>query len=166
MSEIRTEVGYVAYDALEDGARGKPFGDVLPGILHSLAQPQAYALVLLVYAEDYRLDLIANREYLRRVLDPMGPRHLGYVDKALDAFLELDECAVVHYRDDRTDYLRTLFVPGFDVLPRVCLELLHPERDAFPFGVEVENHYLDFIADGKYVGRVPDASPRDVGDME
>ena len=48
-----------------------------------------------VDAEHHRLDRVADVEDLRRVLDPLAPRHLGDVDQALDAGLELDEGAVV-----------------------------------------------------------------------
>ena len=45
--------------------------------------------------EHLALDLLADLEELRRVLDLLGPAHLADVDEAFDARLELDERAVV-----------------------------------------------------------------------
>ena len=65
-----------------------------------------------------------------RVLDALAPRHLRYVDQSLDAWLELDERAVVGQADDLAAHARADWVTLDDVRPRVVLELLVAERDA------------------------------------
>ena len=53
-----------------------------------------------------------------------------------------------------------------DVLPRVALELLEAERDALTLPVDVEHLDLELLADLHELGRMRDAAPRHVGDVE
>src|SRR2546421_486848 len=53
-----------------------------------------------------------------------------------------------------------------DAFPRVSLELLHAERDALRLRVEADDLDLDGLADMERLGRVVDAPPGDVGDVE
>ena len=69
--------------------------ELLPGVALDLLQAEADAVRLLVDVEHLALDLLADGQHLGRVLDLLGPGHLGDVDQALDALLELDERAVV-----------------------------------------------------------------------
>ena len=62
--------------------------------------------------------------------------------------------------------LRADRVLGLDALPRIGLELLHAERDALGLGVEADDLDLDGLADGQRLGRMVDAPPGDVGDMQ
>ena len=59
---------------------------------------------------DLRKALQLRRQHLRGVLDALGPRHLGDVDQALDARLELDEGArITSYNVCYTKLLRHLY---------------------------------------------------------
>ena len=53
-----------------------------------------------------------------------------------------------------------------DVLPRVALELLEAERDALALPVDVEHLDLELRADLHDLGRMRDAAPRHVGDVQ
>src|SRR6185312_12448126 len=53
-----------------------------------------------------------------------------------------------------------------DVLPRVALELLEAERDALARPIDVEDFDLELRADLHELGRMRDAAPRHVGDVE
>ena len=55
---------------------------------------------------------------------------------------------------------------GGDTFPGIGLELLHAEADALGLGVEADDLHLDRLADGQRLGRVVDALPGDVGDVE
>ena len=50
--------------------------------------------------------------------------------------------------------------------PRIGLELLHAERDAMGFLVDADDLHLDRLADGEDFGRMVDAAPCHVGDMQ
>jgi hypothetical protein len=88
------------------------------------------------------------------------------VDQALDARLQLDERAVVGDVGDAAMNLRLDRVLGLDALPRIVLQLLHAERDAVRLVVDLDDLDLDHLADGQHLGRVVDAAPGDVGDMQ
>ncbi len=53
-----------------------------------------------------------------------------------------------------------------DVAPRIRLELLHAERDAVGFLVDADDLHLDRLADVEDLGRMVDAAPCHVGDMQ
>ena len=54
----------------------------------------------------------------------------------------------------------------FDVVPRIGELLLEAEADAFLFAVDVEHDDVDVLADFEDFGRMPDAAPAHVGDVE
>ncbi len=122
--------------------------------------------MLLVDLEHDRLEVVADVDDLGRVAHVARPRHLGDVDEALDALLELDEGAVVGDRDHLAVDPRADRVLLLDVLPRVRLELLQAERDALALAVEVQDLDLDLLADPHHLRGMGDAAPRHVGDVE
>jgi hypothetical protein len=120
----------------------------------------------LVHVEHDRLDVVADRHDLRRMLDPLGPGHLGDVDQALDARLELDEGAVFGERHDlAADPLADRVAHG-GVDPRVRLDLLEAERHALRLGVELQDLHLELVAHVEQLARVIDASPGHVRHVE
>jgi hypothetical protein len=120
----------------------------------------------LVDVEHDRLDLVADVDDLRRVLDPLGPRHLADVHEALDARLELDERAVVGERDDLALHTRADRVLVLGIDPRILLDLLEAQLTRARCRVELEHLDLDLVADLEQLARVVDAAPRHVGDVE
>ena len=80
--------------------------------------------------------------------------------------LELDEGAVVGDVGDAALELDADRVLGLDALPRIGLELLHAERDAVGLVVDPDDLHPDRLADREHLGRVVDAPPGDVGDVE
>jgi hypothetical protein len=94
------EVGDVADLAHDDGADGVLLLQQRPGVGLDLLHAEADLLGSGVDAEHDALDHVALVDDLVGVLDALGPAHLGDVDQALDALLELDERAVVDEADD------------------------------------------------------------------
>src|SRR5207249_3776449 len=102
----------------------------------------------------------------RRVLDPLGPRHVGDVNQAVDARLDLDE------RPERRQVADLAAQPRPDRIllrqrhPRILLGLFHAERD-FLFGlVNFQDDRFDRLADRDELGRVPYvAGPAHLGDV-
>ncbi len=98
--------------------------------------------------------------------DVARPAHLGDVDQALDARLELHEGAVVGDRDHLALHPRADRILLGHVLPRVRLQLLHAERDPLALPVDVENLDLDFLADRHQLAGVRHPAVRHVGDVQ
>ena len=97
---------------------GGYFGDLVPGVGLGLLHAQGDFLLVLVDVQDLDLDLVADVDQLAGVVDALGPAHLGDVDQALDALLELDEGAVAHDVDDLAGEPGADRVLALDVLPR------------------------------------------------
>ena len=55
---------------------------------------------------------------------------------------------------------------AFDALPRIVEQLLHAERDTVGLVVDLDDLDLHLLADVEHLGRVIDAPPRDVGDVQ
>ena len=117
-------------------------------------------------AEDDGVDLVAGLDHLRRVLHALGPGHLGDVDEAFDALLELDERAVVGDGEDAAVNLRADGIALGGVEPRIRRELLEAERDALLVLVELEDLDLDLVADVDEIAGMSETAPAHVGDVE
>jgi hypothetical protein len=137
-----------------------------PRIGLELLETEADALGARVDLEHLALDLLADLEELRRVLDLLGPAHLAHVDEALDARLQLHEGAVVGDRHDLAADLLARGVRLFGVVPRIFLGLLEAQGDALGLGVVLEDLDGDLVADLEDLVRVVDAAPRHVRDVE
>src|SRR3954464_15102407 len=96
----------------------------------------------------------------------LGPRHLGDVDEALDARLELHERAVVGDVGDAALVARGDRILRLDALPGIVLQLLHAERDAVGLVVDLDDLDLHLLPDIEHLGRMIDAPPGNVGDVE
>ena len=103
---------------------------------------------------------------LRRGDVLVGPVHLGDVDQAFDARLDLDERAVVGDVGDLAEQARALRVAARDAVPRVVAELLDAERDAVLLGVELQDLGVELLADLHHFARVADTAPGHVGDVQ
>jgi hypothetical protein len=88
------------------------------------------------------------------------------VHQALDAVLDLDEGAVVGEVGDPPEQPRVRRITARDVLPGIFAELLQAERHAVALAVELEHLDLDLVADVDHLGRVLDAAPGHVGDVQ
>ena len=141
-------------------------GDLVPGVHLGLLHPQGDLLLLLVDAQDDDFDLVADVDQLAGVVDPLGPAHLGDMDQALDALLELDEGAVAHDVDDFAGDAGADRVLPLDVLPRAGRLLLQAQRDLLALLVNMEDHHLDLIVDLEHVAGMVDPAPAHVRDME
>ena len=141
-------------------------GEGLPGIVQGLLEAERDAALGRVDVEDRRRPLPGGGDDLARVDVLLGPAHLGDVDQALDPRLQLHEGAVVGDVGDAAVELGADRVLGFDAVPRVGLQLLHAEADALGLGVDLDDLHLDRVADRQHLGRVVDALPAHVGDVQ
>jgi len=88
------------------------------------------------------------------------------VDQALDARLDLDERAVIGDVGDLAEHAHVGRVAARDVVPRVLAELLEAEADAVALAVVLEHADFELLADFDHFGRMADALPRHVGDVQ
>ena len=116
--------------------------------------------------EDLHLDLLAGGDDLAGMDVLLGPAHLGDVDQAFDARLQLHERAVVGDVGHRALEAGADRILGLDAGPRVGLQLLHAEADALRLGVDADDLHLDRVADVDDLARVVDAPPGHVGDVQ
>ena len=80
-------------------------GQVLPRVLEKLLHAQRDAAVGGIHAENHRVDFVARLDQLGGMLEALGPGHLGEVNQAFDALLELNERAVIGDRKNAAMHL-------------------------------------------------------------
>ena len=162
----QAKLGDVANLALDLGT-GRIGGAVLfPRVAAALLETKRDAALAEVDIENHHFHLLAGRDDLARMDVLLGPAHFRDVDKAFDTGFQLDERAVVGDVGDTAFQLRANRELALDALPWVGLQLLHAERDTLGLRVEADDLYLDGLADLQGLGRVADALPCDVGDMQ
>src|SRR5438093_2160139 len=148
------------------GATRVCLADPQPRILLRLLQSQRDALVLGVDVQNQHVDLVTLLHDFRWVLDPLGPRHVGDVNQAVDARLDLDERAERRQVADLAAQPRPDRILLRQRHPRILLGLFHAERD-FLFGlVNFQDDRFDRLADRDELGRMPYvAVPAHLGDV-
>ena len=82
-------------DRLHDRVDRVPIEELRPRILADLLEAEADPALVLVDGEDLHVDLLSLLQHLGRMVDPPRPGHVGDVDQAVDAVLQLDEGAEV-----------------------------------------------------------------------
>src|SRR6266536_208154 len=162
----RAERGEVADLAAEPRADGIFLRQRHPGVLLGLFHAERDLLLGLVHLEHDRLDRFADRHQFRRMPDVAGPAHLGDVDQAFDARLELDKRAVVRNRDNLALHARSNRILCGNVLPRILLQLFQTERDALALPVDVEDLHLELLADLYHLGGMRHPPVAHVGDVQ
>src|SRR5205814_6304262 len=140
--------------------------DAKPWILGSLLETEGNALVLGIDVENDDIDRVAFLHDFRRMLDPLGPRHVGDVDQAIDSRLDFDKrtkAGEVANLAVETSADRILLRQHH---PRILLRLLHTERDLLFVRIDLEHHGFDRLADGNELRRVTNvARPAHLADV-
>ena len=154
-----TEVGEVAYLCRVLRAYRVLHLDGLPRVFLELLDAERHLALLAVESQDDSLYLVAHFQELLCGTQVLAPAHLGDVDQALYARLDLDECAVVGH----DDYLALDVVAHLEVrverIPWVRCELLQAECDAFLLLVEVEDDDVDLLVERNHLVRIAYAAP-------
>src|ERR1035441_10572795 len=158
--------GEVANLALDVSAGGVFLLGLLPRVGFKLAQAERDLLFLAVDAQNDRLDFLVRFEHVRGFGHALGPGKFGDVDQSFDAGFEFHERAVRHQVDHPAFDFGAHGVLRFDAVPGVGQLLLETEADAFLLLVDVQHHDVDVLADFQDFGRVADAAPAHVGDVE
>src|SRR5947199_71625 len=162
-----TLVHEAQHPAPQVGAHGIRLADAQPWLFLRLLQTQRDPLVLRVHVQDQHLDLVALLHDFGGMLHPLGPRHVGDVNQAVDARLDL------HERAERGQVAHLPLDPHADGLllrqrhPGLFLGLLHAERDLLFRLVDLQYHRFDRLADRhdlRWVAHV--ALPLHLGDVD
>ena len=108
----------------------------LPRIVLRLLEAERDAPLLGIDLQDLHVHLLAGGDDLAGMDVLLGPAHLGDVDQAFHAGLQLHEGAVVGDVGDRALEAGADRILGLDAGPRVGLQLLHAEADALRLRVD------------------------------
>src|ERR1043166_952513 len=165
-AQEQAELGLVLDLTFEHRAGRIFLQEHFPRIAHGLLETERNAPLDRIDLEDLHLDLLGGRDDLARMHVLFGPRHFRDVDEALDAGLEFHERAVVRDVGDAPLVAGADGILRLDALPRVVEQLLHAERDAVGLVVDLDDLDLHLLADVEHLGRMVDAAPRDIGDVQ
>ena len=145
---------------------GVALGKGRPRIRFGLLQSERNPPVFQIHIEYDGFDVLAELEHLRRMLHALAPRHLGNVNQAFDTRRELDKSAVVGNVHNLAGDARAREVLIRNQRPRIGLQLLVAERNAFLLAVVLENLDGDLVADIEQFRRMVDAAPGKIGHMK
>src|SRR5581483_770840 len=165
-TEEQTELGLVLDLAFDDRTRRMLLDENLPRIAHGLLEAERDAALDRIDFEHLHFHLLRGGDDLAGVHVLLGPRHLGDVNETFDARLELDEGAVVGDVGDAAFEAGADRILRFDALPRIVEQLLHAERDAVRLVIDLDDLHLHLLTDIEHFGRVIDAPPGNVGDVQ
>ena len=90
---------------------------------------------------------------------------LRNVDQAVNARYDLSECTERHELEDLNLSNRADVVLGLEYVPRIVLLALVAEGDLLVFLIQTDNEYLYLVANRNDLGRVLDAAPGQLGDV-
>ena len=88
------------------------------------------------------------------------------MDKSLNAWLNLNECAVVSDENNFTLNLVTNLDVRIEAVPRMWSKLLETESDSLLLLIEIENNNLNLLIELNNLFRIVYAAPREVCDMD
>src|SRR5215471_11724107 len=138
-AEEQAELGLVLDLALDHAARRILLDEYLPWIAHGLLETERNAPLDGIDLQHLNLDLLRGRDDLARMDILLGPRHLGNVDEALDAGLQLHKSTVVGDVGDASRETAAHRELRLNALPWISLKLLHAERDTVGLMVDLDD---------------------------
>src|SRR6185503_10700333 len=140
--------------------------DPQPRILGRLLETKRDPLVLGIDVENHDIDRVTFLHHFRRVLNALGPGHVGDVNQSIDARLDL------HERTKAREVANLPVETGADRIllrqhhPRILLRLLHAERDLLLVRIDLEHDRFDGFTDRNQLRRVTDvARPAHLADV-
>src|SRR5712692_424800 len=160
------EVGHTLDFPMNTAAHRMVETHQFPGIGPHLLETQRDTPVSVIDVEDHNLNLSADRQELRGMHDPLGPRHLGHVQQPRDPVLQLDERTVVGQTHDRAAHAAAHTVAFDDRLPGVRDELLHAQGHPFAFRVIFQHDDFDLLTGSHYFRGVSDTAPGHIGNVQ
>src|SRR5260370_10032021 len=144
-------------------ARNVPF----PGIAGHLLESQGHALALLIDVEYNALDFVTLVDDLAGMAHFANPAHVADVQQTVDPFFDFDEGAVIgqianHAANDHAGRIAL-----GHLIPRIGLNLFHPQRDFLLVAIDVEHLDVNLIANGNdFAGMVDPFGPAHLANVD
>ena len=165
-ADEQAELGDVLDLAFEFGADRRGLHEGFPRIGHRLFEAERNTALGSVNVQHHDFHLLRRGDDLAGMDVLFGPRHFRHMHQTFDARLQFDEGAIVGDIGDAADIFGAHRIFLVDSFPRVGFELLDAQTDPLSFGVEADHLDLDVLADMQCLGRMVDALPGDIGDMQ
>ena len=96
----------------------------------------------------------------------VGPVHFGDVHQTFNAVFDFNEATVISNVGDLAEQARTDRITARDINPWIFTELFETQRYTVALTVKLEHLHINLIADIDDFGRMLDALPRHVGDVQ
>src|SRR6266404_6370276 len=162
-SPITRKVANFSFDV---GARRILLLGFVPRIGFELAQSERNFLLFPIDPEHNRLDFLVRFKDVGGFGDSFGPGKFGDMNQALDAGFQFDKRTVRHKVDHFAFDLGADRVLRFDGVPRIGQLLFQAQADPFFFAIDVQDYDIDILADFENFGRVANAPPAHIGNVE
>ena len=156
----------IAHDSLDRTTHGITKMDLFPRIGLQMAHREGEFLFFLADRDDNGVDFLAFLKNVARPGDATGPGKFGNVHQAFDAGLELDKRSVRYEAGDFSADLEIDRVFFGNLVPGVFGHLFEAEGDSEAFLVDFENEDFDFLTGLEKLGRMTEATPSHIGDVE
>src|SRR6185437_9932550 len=152
--------------ALDHRAGRMVGGESGPGVFLGLLEAQADAALVGIHFQHRHVHFRAGSDQLGGCGVLLDPGHFADMDQAFHARLQLHEGAIVGDIGDLALELHAHRILGGDAFPGIGLQLLHAQADALGLVVDLDDLHGDGLAHRQDFGRVGDAAPGNVGDVE
>src|SRR5690606_24995641 len=140
--------------------------EVFPWVRLALLDAQGDTTTLFVDVQNHDFHFVADLYDFRRVDVLVGPVHFGNVHQTFDTLFQLGEAAVVGEAGAAGHDAGVFRVTGLDGNPWVFAQLLQTQGDAVALAVELQHLDVDLVANVDDLGRMLDALPGHVGDVQ
>ena len=88
------------------------------------------------------------------------------MNQTFNTVFDLNEATVVRNVRDLAEHTRMRRVATCEILPRIITELLHAKRNTLALAIELEDLDVDFLTNVHNLGRMLDALPGHIGDVQ
>ena len=145
-----TKVGNVCNFSFTLCIRFVFFNDLIPRILCQLFNPQRYTSILLINIQDHNFDLITFFDHLLGMRYPFCPGKIRNMYKTFYSALKPHKCSIVSYGTNRTFYLVSYVVPGFNPFPGIFFHLFYSQGKLLINSIRLQNHRVYTVANFKF----------------
>src|SRR5574344_1862717 len=142
------------------------FSKQLPWVGLALLQTQRDTTTFFVDIQNHDFNGVTNVHNLGRVNVLVGPIHFRHVYQTFNALFDFNEAAIVSQVGHATGQASAFWVTLSDSDPRIFTQLLQAQRHTSTLAVELQNLNSDFVANVDDFGRMLDALPSHVSDVQ
>src|SRR5690606_2585110 len=141
-------------------------GKLVPRIGHALFDTERNTAALFVNFQHHDFDFVTQLHNLGRIDVLVGPVHFRNVHQTFHAVFDFHEATVIGQIGDAAEQSAAGRVTAGNIGPGIGAQLLQAQRYTIALAVELEHLDVEFLADCDDFGRMLDALPGHVGDMQ